>query len=102
MDGIEQFATQLERLTGDPIADAVPGFVRVVSVSEPKGRFGYEECALELMTEAPGVAETLVRTEIVTQRKSWPKVGQRLPARISTTKPGRVDVDWDALGRASG
>ena len=100
MDEVEQIATQLERLMGDPIADSVQGFVRVVSVSDvPQRGFGYFACQLELMTESADVAPTLVSTEVVTLRKWWPKVGQRLPARIAKSQPSRMDVNWDALAR---
>lgn len=102
MDEIDRMANQLERAMGDPIADSVQGFVRVVSVSEPKGRFGYMSCELDVMTEADGIPPTLVSTEVVTLRKWWPKVGQRLPARIAKSKPDRIDVNWEALSRKTG
>ncbi|KAA9107775.1 hypothetical protein [Microbacterium rhizomatis] len=101
MDEAEQMAHQLERLVGDPIADAVQGFVRVVSVSEPVGRFGYLSCTIRLATEADGIPETFIDTEIATRRKWWPKVGQRLPARIARSQPDRVDINWDALAPRS-
>jgi hypothetical protein len=99
VDEIDQMANQLERMMGDPIADSVQGFVRVVSASEPKGRFGYLTCQIRLATEAPGIPETFIDTEIATLRKWWPQEGQRLPARIAKARPERVDVDWDALSR---
>lgn len=98
---IDQMANQLERLMGDPIADSVQGFVRVVTVSDPKGRFGYLTCHVRVATEAEGIPETLVDTEIATKRKWWPTVGQRLPARIAKARPSRIDVDWDALSRTA-
>ena len=61
--------------------------------------FGYFACQLELMTESADVAPTLVSTEVVTRRKWWPVVGQRLPARIAKSQPSRMDVNWDALAR---
>ena len=36
VDESEMMANQLERLMGDPIADSVQGFVRVVSASEAR------------------------------------------------------------------
>ena len=99
MDEIEQMAEQLERMMGDPIGTSVRGLVHIVSASEPEGRGRYQECQLELMTDAAGVPQTLVRTSVVTTRKTWPKVGGTLPARISTINPQRVDVDWEALAR---
>jgi hypothetical protein len=99
MDEIDRMAQQLERAMGDPIADSVEGFVRVVTVTAPKGRFGYLTCELEVETEADGIPPTRVLTEVVTLRKWWPKVGQRLPARIAKSKPDRIDVNWEALSR---
>ena len=79
MDEVEHMATQLERMMGDPIADSVQGFVRVVSVSAvPRRGVGYFACQLELMTESADVAPTLVSTEVVTRRKWWP--GRSAPA----------------------
>lgn len=97
MSEIENFARQLEKLTGDPLADAVNGTVMIVSVSEPVGRARYQACSLEVLAEAPGIEPVRVATEVVTSRRHWPRVGQTLPARISVTQPQNVDIDWDAL-----
>lgn len=92
-------ARQLERMMGDPIADAVPGTVLIVSVSEPTRRWGYQACQIEVVPDAPGVEPVRVATEVVTTRKNWPKLGGILPARISTTHPERMEINWDALAR---
>lgn len=92
-------AIQLERLTGDPIADAVWGTVVVVSVSERTGRARYQECRLEVSVDAPGIEPITVPLEVVTTARFWPVVGAILPARVSRSQPSRIDVDWDALGR---
>ena len=99
MDEIENMARQLERMMGDPIADAVPGTVLIVSVSEPTRRWGYQACQIEVVPDAPGVEPVRVATEVVTTRKNWPKLGGILPARISTTHPERMEINWDALAR---
>ena len=99
MDSADQIAAQIEKLLGDPIADAVPGVVRIISASEPVGRARYQECQLEVVTEAAGVEPTAVTTTVVTARKYWPKVGAALPAQISRSQPHRVEIDWDALAR---
>lgn len=92
-------ATQLERLTGDPIADAVSGSVVVISVSERRGRARYQECRLDVSVDAPGIEPITVTLEVVTTARSWPVVGAVLPARVSRSQPSRIDVDWDALAR---
>ena len=100
MDEIENMTRQLERMLGDPIADSVKGTVLIVSVSEPTRRWGYQACQIEIVPDAPGVEPVRVATEVVTTRKNWPKVGGILPARISTTHPERMEINWDALARA--
>lgn len=99
MDGADEVANALERLTADPLTDAVRGTVRVLDASEPEGRARYQECRLELLAEAPGVPPTRVETAVVTSRRYWPRVGAVLPARVSVSDPSVVDVDWDALAR---
>lgn len=99
MDEIDDIAQQLEKLTSDPLADAVAGTVTVVSASEPVGRARYQECTLELRPSAPGVADTVIHSAVVTSRRYWPRVGAVLPARVSVSDPQHIDVDWDALAR---
>ncbi|GAA1953446.1 hypothetical protein [Microbacterium aquimaris] len=99
MDGVESAAEQLERLIGDPMAGAVRGTVTVITVSAPEGRARYQECALALRAEAEGLAAEIVETVAVIDRRHWPRIGAVLPARISRTHPGTVEVDWDALSR---
>ncbi|WP_137845192.1 hypothetical protein [Microbacterium sp. 2FI] len=99
MGELDDFADQLERLTGDPLADAVRGHVRVVSASEPTGRARYQACNLDVVVEAAEIPPVTVSTEVVTTRKHWPRVGMILPARISVSDPTHMDVDWDALAR---
>lgn len=99
MESEDEMAAQLEKLLGSPMADAVPGRVRIVSASEPTGRGRYQACQLEVIAEADGVPPTTVHTEVVTTRKYWPKVGAVLPARVSRSKPENVDINWDALAR---
>ncbi|GAA3629485.1 hypothetical protein GCM10022200_10180 [Microbacterium awajiense] len=99
MAELDDFAHALEKLTGDPMAESVAGTVTVLSASEPAPRGRFQECALELLAEAPGVDERIVQTAVVTRPQSWPQVGQVLPARVSVSHPGAIDVDWDALGQ---
>lgn len=89
----------LEQLTRDPLADAVPGTVRVLAASDRAARGRYQECTLELEVTAPGVDGVIAHTAVVTSAAHWPTVGQVLPARVSPTRPDVPDVDWDALAR---
>jgi len=99
VDGADEIARALERMTADPMADAVPGAVLVVSVSDPAPRGRYQECRLELIAEGPGIPPTPLTTSVVTRPRHWPRPGMRLPARVSASRPTAVDVDWEALAR---
>jgi hypothetical protein len=97
MEDLDDVARQLERLTADPLADAVAGSIRILSASEPGPRGRYQECQLEVLAEGPGVEPTRVSTAVVTTRRHWPRVGAVLPARVSVSDPRVLDVNWDAL-----
>lgn len=97
MDGKDEIVRQLEILTGDPMADAATGTVRLASVSAPGGRGRYQEADLELVAEASGIEPHVVRTSAVFDTRAWPAEGLVLPARISRTRSDAVEVDWDAL-----
>lgn len=96
---VDEAAEMLEKITRDPLADAVRGTVRVVSASERVGRARYQACELEVITTTEGIPETRVHTEVVTSAKYWPRVGSTLPALISPSDPTHIEVDWDALAR---
>jgi len=96
---LDKAAAWLERLTRDPLADAVRGRVRVVAVSEPAARGRYQECDLDLLVEADGIPPTRVRQQLVFPRKTWPRVGDVVPARVSRSDPEVFEADWDRLTR---
>lgn len=93
-------ATQwLERITGDPLADAVRGRVRVVAVSAPEGRRRYQECTVELAVTADGAPAHTLTQVVVLPRSTWPKVGDVLVAAVSPSRPDALEVDWSPLAR---
>lgn len=96
---LDRVASWLEKVTRDPLADAVRGRVRVVSASEPAARGRYQECDLELVAEADGIPPTVVRQQLVFPRKVWPRAGDVVPARISRSRPDVFEADWDRLTR---
>ncbi|MEV8359502.1 hypothetical protein [Microbacterium sp. NPDC076895] len=96
---VEEAAHMLEKYTGDPLADAVRGTVRVVSASDREGRARYQACQLEVVTTTAGIPETRISTEVVTSAKYWPRVGSTLPALISPSDPTHIEINWDALAR---
>ena len=93
----EEAAETLERLTGSPMADAINGTIRIVSLSAPKGWLRYQACEMDLILEGPGLEHEPLTTEVILDRRYWPKVGMVLRARISQRQPRMIDVNWDAL-----
>ncbi|MET0829126.1 MAG: hypothetical protein ABWY26_06375 [Microbacterium sp.] len=96
-DWEEGAAEALERMTGSPMADAINGTIRIVSLSQPKGWLRYQACEMELILEGPGLDHEPLTTEVILDRRHWPKAGMVLRARISQRKPRMIDVNWDAL-----
>lgn len=96
---LDKAAAWLERLTRDPLADAVRGRVTVLAASEPAARGRYQECALELAVEGDGVPRTVVTQQLVFPRAVWPRVGDAVPARVSRSRPDVFEADWDRLTR---
>ena len=91
--------TMSERLTRSPMADAVVGTIRIVSLSAPKGWMRYQTCEMELILEGPDLPPETLITEVVFDRRYWPSAGMVLRARISRRAPRMIDVNWDALAR---
>ena len=92
-------AEALERLTHSPMADAIRGTIRIISLSQPRGRSRYQACQMELRLEAPDLDPEPLSTEVVLDRRYWPEAGMVLRARISRKRPRMIDVNWDALAR---
>jgi hypothetical protein len=98
-DWEEDAAESLERLTGSPMADALHGTIRILSLSAPEGRRRYQTCTMELELRADGIDAETITTEVVLDRRYWPTAGMVLRARISRRRPRLIDVNWDALAR---
>lgn len=96
---LAQAAQWLERITGDPLADAVRGRVRVIAVSAPTGRRRYQECTVELTVTAGGAPPHTLTQVVVLPRSAWPKVGDVLVAAVSPSRPDALEVDWSPLAR---
>jgi hypothetical protein len=92
---VDDAAASLEKLVGSPMAGAVHGTVRIVSITEPLKRGRYQDAHLEVEIAGPGIEPAIVPTDVVLDRKYWPAVGTVLPARIAPS--GAMDIDWDVL-----
>ena len=89
----------LKRFLSDPLADAVKGTARILSVSEPVGRSPFSKCVLEVYAEAPGIEPRTVSVDAVLRRKHWPQVGMVVPARIPPANPHLVSLNLEAFAR---
>lgn len=94
---IEQAAAWLERLTRDPLADAVPGMLTVVRASDAAPRGRYQECELDLEVTLPGRQTARVTHVAVFPRSLWPRAGDVVPARVSASRPEVFEAQWERL-----
>lgn len=92
---LDQATEWLQRLTRDPMADAAPGRLLVLSASAPP-RSRYGECTLELRVQIPGVPPTTVTYAAVFPRTHWPQPGAVVPARIARENPQVFEAVWEA------
>lgn len=97
MSELDEATAWLEKITHDPMADAVRGTATTVAVSAPTGRGRHQSCRVTLRVEAAGIAPHEVEDELVFPVKRWPIVGLVLPARVSPTDPRALEVDWEQL-----
>jgi hypothetical protein len=90
---------QLERITRDPMAGAARGAIRVVSISAPVGHGRYQELTVQAQVLALGMKEKTVPLIVVLDTRRLPAVGAVLPARISRTHEGMIEVEWESGAR---
>lgn len=95
MDWKDEAAAIIDQVTRDPMAGAERGTVEILAIGEPAARPRYQEARIELRADAPGREPVILRTHVVLDRKHWPTVGTKLPARIP---PGdsltEISIDW--------
>lgn len=94
---LAQATEWLQRVTGDPMADAAPGRLTIESASDPVRRGRYQECRLELVAEVAGIPPARIVHTAVFDRRHWPQPGLVVPARISRTDPRVFEANWSAL-----
>jgi hypothetical protein len=99
MSGGGTEAGWLKKFFSDPMADAVKGTAKILSVSEPVGRAPFSKCVLEVLAEAPDIEPRTVSFEAVLRVKHWPRVGMVVPARIPPGRPDLVALNLDAFTR---
>jgi hypothetical protein len=99
MSGGGTEAGWLKKFFSDPMADAVKGTAKILSVSEPVGRAPFSKCVLEVLAEAPDIEPRTVSFEAVLRVKHWPRVGMVVPARIPPGRPDLVALNLDAFAR---
>ena len=79
------------------IENGVRGTAQVVAASGYYGHALYQNCHLEVVVEAPGIAATAASVDAFVSRNNWPHAGQVLPALIEKANPTEVQILWDEL-----
>jgi hypothetical protein len=86
-------------LTGGakPPPGAVRGSAQVVSSTRHTGRGIYQNCRLNLVIQAPGVAPFAAEFHGLVHHKHWPTPGALLPVALDPRDPRRFTILWDEL-----
>lgn len=80
-----------------PIAGGVPGTAQVVSVSQNIGTGVYQNCHMNLVTNAPNVTPTAVEFEGIVHSRRWPTPGSVLPITVNPADPTKYAILWDQV-----
>lgn len=97
---IGEAAEALEKLTRDPLADAVPGTAEILTVSGPSGLRRYQEATITLRLRVPDREPAVVTARVVFDRRAWPEVGAVLRAAVPPDSPTTFRIDWGPYGGA--
>src|SRR3712207_16856 len=82
---------------GGRIKDPVRGSAQVVSCEAHRGDSSWQNCRMQLVVRAPGVAPTSVEHRAIVRADRWPVPGMALPATIDRSDPTRVKIEWDEV-----
>jgi hypothetical protein len=83
------------------ITNGVEGTAQVVSASGYHGGALYQNCTLDLVVEAPGIAATATKITCLVHYNHWPVVGGTLPVLIERDNPTEVIVQWEKVPDAT-
>ena len=90
--------TRWDSSTGSRISDPVEGTYRLVACSSSSGGAMFENCSMDGVVSAPGIAPTAVHhVSLLTPTAKWPQPGQELPVMIERTAPDRLKIRWDRI-----
>src|SRR5436190_19738497 len=82
---------------GASIKNPMPGTAQVVSCSGYRGDGMYQNCHMELVVQAEGIAPTAVQFQGLVHRTKWPTPGMTLPVTVDRGDPTRVRIEWDEM-----
>jgi hypothetical protein len=82
---------------GASLASGVRGSAQVVACSGYRGRAIWQQCHIQLVVQADGVAPTAVDVEALVHRDRWPMPGMTLPITVDPTNPENLRVEWDEV-----
>lgn len=80
-----------------PPAGGVRGAAQVVSATQHAGRGVYQNCLLNLVIQAPGIAPFAAAFQGLVHRRHWPSPGSVLPVLLDPHDPRRFGILWDEL-----
>src|SRR3712207_6731132 len=82
---------------GGRIKDPVRGSAQVVSCEAHRGDSSWQNCRMQLVVRAPGVAPTSVEHRAIVRADRWPVPGMALPATVDRSDPTRMKIEWDEV-----
>lgn len=82
---------------GSSLANGVRGSAQVVGCSDYRGRGIWQQCHVQLVVQADGVAPTAVDIEALVHRDRWPMPGMTLPITVDPANPANLRVEWDEV-----
>lgn len=78
--------------------DPVEATFRLVACSSGSGGAMFENCTMDGVVTAPGIAPTAVHhVSLLTPTAKWPQPGQDLPVTIERGNPSRLRIRWEAV-----
>ena len=87
-------------LGGMRMSDPVRGTAQVVSCQAYRGDGAWQNCRLQLVVQAEGVAPTSVEHRELIHRERWPFPGMTLPATVDRADPTRLKIEWDEVEKS--
>ena len=82
---------------GTRMKDPVRGEAQVVSSTAHRGDGVWQNCRMQLVVQAEGVAATSVEHNELVHTRKWPSPGMTLPVTVDRSNPQKFKVEWDEV-----